>query len=199
MIKVFYNGLLSSNVYVVYDSGEAIIIDCGAPVNDISLFVKENDLRVKAIVLTHGHYDHVNYIEDYINEFGDASLICHSDEIKVLNDSEANVSIYFGEGRIYNYDYSTVNEGDIITVGSLEFIVMHTPGHTPGGMCLYCEKKKLLFTGDTLFHMGYGRTDFKYGDRRLLLCSVLRLLRLDGSITFYSGHGEKAKIKDEQI
>ena len=198
MIKAFYEGLLSSNVYVVYDGGEAIIVDCGMEIDKIKTFVLENGLSVKSIVLTHGHYDHVNYLEDYVREFENASVICHADEIKVLTDSVANVSVYFGAPRVYDFNFKTVDEGDIISVGSIKFTVLHTPGHTPGGICLYCEEKKLLFTGDTLFHSGYGRTDFKYGDSRLLLCSVLRLLRLDSSTTFYSGHGDKSKIKNEQ-
>ena len=197
MIKSFYHGLLSSNVYVVYDSGEAMIIDAGATVAPIKEFVEKNDLTVKYIVLTHGHYDHVNYIGDYLKAFEGAVAVCHADEIATLCDSEANVSALFGAECVYNHDYTTVREGDSLSVGTLNFKILHTPGHTPGGICLYEKDAEVLFTGDTLFHQGYGRTDFKGGDWRTLVASLRRLLSLDGNVRFFSGHGDSARIQDE--
>jgi glyoxylase-like metal-dependent hydrolase (beta-lactamase superfamily II) len=130
MIKTFYHGLLSSNVYVVYDSGEAMIVDAGASLPAIKEFITANALKVKYIVLTHGHYDHVNYIGDYARAFDGATVICHEDEVATLCDSEANVSVLFGEECVYNHDYTTVREGDTLSVGTLNFKIMHTPGHT---------------------------------------------------------------------
>lgn len=197
MIKAFENGLLSSNVYLVYSLGEGIIVDCGVRVDLVKKFALENNIEIKYIVLTHGHYDHCGYLPDYIKAFPNSSVICHTDEVQVLTDSEANVSEYFGLPSVYNYDYKLVNEGDKIKVGELEFKVLHTPGHTPGGICLLCEEKSFMLTGDTLFKNGYGRYDFKYGDFKSLRMSLYRLLSLDGNIVFYSGHGEKSTIKDE--
>ena len=197
MIKSFYHGLLSSNVYVVYDSGEAMIIDAGASVEPIRDFVVANALKVKYIVLTHGHYDHVNYIGDYLRTFEGAVAVCHEDEVSTLCDSEANVSVLFGKECVYNHDYTTVREGDKLCVGSLSFEVMHTPGHTVGGICLYERNAGVLFTGDTLFHQGYGRTDFKGGDWHALVASIRRILSLDGETRFFSGHGDSAKIKEQ--
>jgi glyoxylase-like metal-dependent hydrolase (beta-lactamase superfamily II) len=197
MIKKFDNGLLSSNVYLVYSKNQGMIVDCGALVDPVSKFAKENNIEVKYIVLTHGHYDHVNYIGDYARAFDGATVICHEDEVATLCDSEANVSVLFGAECVYNHDYTTVREGDTLSVGTLNFKIMHTPGHTPGGICLYEEKVGVLFTGDTLFHQGYGRTDFKGGDWHLLVKSLKRLLALDGETRFFSGHGDSAKIKDE--
>lgn len=198
MIKTFSCGLLDSNVYVVYDAGEAMIIDAGANVDIINDFIRKNNLLVKYIVLTHGHYDHVNYIGDYIRTFDGAKAVCHESEVETLCDSEANVSLLFGRECIYNHDYFTVRDGDILRIGSLELEIMHTPGHTVGGICLYERNIGVLFTGDTLFHRGYGRTDFKGGDFRALVGSIRRILALDGETIFYSGHGESAKIKDEK-
>lgn len=197
MIKTFYHGLLSSNVYVVYDSGEAMIVDAGASVAPIKEFIDQLSLKVKYIVLTHGHYDHVNYIGDYLNTFDGAVAVCHENDVATLCDSEANVSALFGAECVYNHDYTTVREGDSLKVGALNFKILHTPGHTPGGICLYEKDAEVLFTGDTLFHQGYGRTDFKGGDWRALVASIRRLLALDGEIRFFSGHGDSAKIKDE--
>lgn len=197
MIKTFYHGLLSSNVYVVYDLGEAMIVDAGASIGPIKEFIEEKALTVKYIVLTHGHYDHVNYIGEYIRAFEGALVVCHTDEVATLCDSEANVSMLFGEECVYNHDYTTVREGDFLRVGSLKFEIMHTPGHTIGGICLYEKDAGVLFTGDTLFNQGYGRTDFKGGDWRALVTSIHRLLSLDGETRFFSGHGDSAKIKEQ--
>lgn len=198
MIKTFANGLLSSNVYLAYKNGEGMVVDCGAPVCEISDFVKESKIEIKYVVLTHGHYDHVCCLPDFIKAFPNAKICAHKDEVKVLSDSEANVSELFGAPCVYNYDYTLIKEGDILSVGDLDFKVLHTPGHTPGGICLLCERERLMLTGDTLFKNGYGRYDFKYGDFSLLRSSLYRLLDLDKDITFYSGHGEKSTIADER-
>ena len=194
MIKKFDNGLLSSNVYLVHSQNQGMIVDCGALVDPVSKFAKENIIEIRYIVLTHGHYDHVGYLPEYIKSFPNAKVMCHKEEIKVLSDSEANVSELIGAPCVYNYDYTLLSEGDKIELGDLSFTVLHTPGHTPGGICLLCEKEKILFTGDTLFKNGYGRYDFKYGDFSLLRSSLYRLLELDNDITFYAGHGEKSTI-----
>ncbi len=197
MIKTFSSGLLGSNVYVVYDSGEAMIIDAGARAEQIKEFIENNGLCVKYIVLTHGHYDHVHYIGDYIRAFEGARAVCHEREVETLCDSEANVSSLFGAECVYNHDYTTVCEGDTLRVGTLEFLVMHTPGHTPGGICLYEKNAGVLFTGDTLFHRGYGRTDFKGGSFRELVSSIRRIMTLNGETIFYSGHGNSARLCEQ--
>lgn len=198
MVKTFSGGLLDSNVYVVYDGGEAMIIDAGVQVGQIKEFISKNELRVKYIVLTHGHYDHVNYIGDYLRAFEGAEAVCHESEVDTLCDSEANVSCLFGLESVYNHDYKTVRDKDTLTIGALEFSVMHTPGHTVGGICLYCKSAGVLFTGDTLFNRGYGRTDFKGGSFRELLNSIRRIIALDGETVFYSGHGDSARLKEQK-
>ncbi len=200
MQKNFKNGLFGSNTYVVWDEStlEAMIIDCGNEPREIEKFCIDNNLNVKYIVLTHGHYDHADFACAYKAIFQKARLFAHEKEKIVLCDSEANVSYLVGDSCVYPMPDISLNDGDILTLGDTSFTVLHTPGHTPGGICLYCEKEKLLFTGDTLFAGGRGRTDFKYGDERVLLSSLARLCRLDGETEFYSGHGEKGIIKNER-
>ena len=93
----------------------------------------------------------------------------------------------------------TVRDGDEISVGGLTFRVLSTPGHTPGSICLYCESEGVLFTGDTLFVCGYGRTDFKYGSTSELIESLRRLGSLDGDTVFYPGHGMAGLLKNERL
>ena len=120
--------------------------------------------------------------------------------MKFIIDLKANLSPYIATTKVYSYPYVTVNEGDMISIGKndeISFKIIHSPGHTPGSMCLFCEKDKVMITGDTLFKGSYGRIDFKYGSRMDMYASLQRLLSLDPEITFYPGHGEESKIKYE--
>ena len=202
MIKKIDGGLLGSSVYVVYteESKKAIIVDCGVPINEITKFTESNNLTVDYIVLTHGHFDHVDYIDSYINAFPNAKILCHVDELKVLLDPEANLSPWLSTPKVYSHNYTTVTDGDIISIGEndkISFKIIHTPGHTPGSICLLAEKEKLMITGDTLFKGSYGRIDFKYGNRSDMYSALRRLVALDGDIRFYPGHGEDSLISKE--
>lgn len=205
MIKIFSSGLLSSNTYVVWEenSKDGMIIDCGVPINIIDTFILEKDIKVKYVVLTHGHFDHAEYVTEYEKQYKDAKIICHEKELSVLLDIEANLSSWGDCPSKYSCNYSTVKEGDILTLGEkgqgtcMNFTVLHTPGHTPGCLCLYDEKSKIMFTGDTLFKRGYGRTDFKYGDSSVLFSSLRRLLKMDKEIVFYPGHDQASTIGKE--
>lgn len=210
MIKIFPSGLLDTNTYAVWDETTRVgmVIDCGVKPALVKDYVKDMGITVKYVVLTHGHFDHAEYVEEYAAEFPSAQLICHRDERAVLYDTEANLSFWGGRPRAYDCNYTYVEEGDILSLSNKEnteksgeecmnFTVLHTPGHTPGGICLYCERDKIMFTGDTLFRHSYGRTDFKYGDTKKLMESLKRLYAMDKDITFYPGHYGSSTIGDE--
>ena len=199
MYKTFSGGLLSSNTHVVWDedSRECMIVDCGNPAREIARFVSGEGLTVKYVILTHSHFDHAHYISDFASAFPEAQICAHKDEVKLLCDPEANVSIYFGTPERYPAPDRIFNTGDRITLGKLEFSVLCTPGHTPGSICLYCKSEKLMLTGDTLFECGRGRCDFKYGSEEEMAASLHRLLSMDTDILFLSGHGAPSYIGDE--
>lgn len=205
MIKIFSCGLLDTNTYVVFESTskEGMIIDCGVDPSIVLSFVTENELSIKYIVLTHGHFDHAEYAEEYEKVFENAKMVCHVDEKQVLYDTEANLSSWGRFPHCYDCIYTYVKEGDILTLGEksantcMNFKVLHTPGHAPGSMCLYDEKSKIMFTGDTLFKRSYGRTDFKYGNTADMYSSLRRLFSMDRDITFYPGHYGSSTIGDE--
>ena len=199
-IRTFSNGLLGSNTYLVWDedSREAMVIDCGNAPRETAKTCEKQGLKLKYIALTHGHYDHADYVELYKASFPKAQLVCHADEVRVLTDPEANVSMLLGLIRSYPAPDLTVDEEVTLTLGGLTFKVIHTPGHTPGSICLYCESEKTLFTGDTLFVGGYGRTDFKYGSLADLTASLRRLTALPEDTEFYSGHGEAGRLCRER-
>ena len=194
-IKAFTNGLLSSNSYVVWNDGECMIIDLGVNPQQVSEFISKMDLSVKYLVLTHGHYDHAHYVGAYIGLYPDASVICHENEYKVLTDEIANVTSYVGCPCKYDYDYTFVKDGDIISLGGLNFKVLNMPGHTPGCICLHCESDGVMFTGDVLFAYSYGRTDFKYGSQPDMIASLRKIRDMDKSITIYPGHDECATLE----
>lgn len=210
MIKTFPCGLLDTNTYVVWEdqTKEGMIIDCGVEPNTVLSFVKEQGLSIKYVVLTHGHFDHAEYAEEYERLFSEAKIICHRDEEAVLYDMEANLSVWGKRPRAYDCKYTYVEEGDVLSLGNgknseksggecMNFQILHTPGHTPGCICLYNERDKIMFTGDTLFKRSYGRTDFKYGDSRLMYCSLKRLYSMNPDIVFYPGHYASSTIGDE--
>ena len=158
------------------DNAKALGIDLGA---------------VDIAVLSHGHYDHVCYIDQFVNSFPDAKLLCHTDEVAILRDMEANVSSLFGSPCVYNQEFSLLNEEDTLTVGDLSFRVLSTPGHSQGSICLYHQQEGRLICGDTLFYGGYGRTDLYNSDQTKLIASLRRLMReLPKETLIYPGHGE---------
>lgn len=193
-IKKFENGLLSSNGYIVWNGDECAIVDAGVKPLFMNEFISAKGLKVKYIVLTHGHYDHAHYIGEYIKLYPGATPICHRDEIQVLRDPCANVSSLLGSSTSYDYSMTTVDNGDILSLGTLDFKVLNMPGHTPGCICLYEENAKAMFTGDVIFANGFGRTDFKLGDYSKMIDSLRQISKMDKSITIYPGHGESALL-----
>ena len=199
MIKLFNNGLLDSNTYVyATETGNAMIIDFGVPLDTVLEYVKEKSLTVDYLVLTHGHYDHINYIGDYKKAFHDATVICHEEEMPLICDPEGNLSSYFGLNNSYDVGYKTVREGDRVLLKNggecTIFEVIHAPGHTPGCICLYEPNEKIMFTGDVVFANGYGRTDFKYASPSDMLNTLRRIFKEFKGTRIFPGHYNDAKI-----
>ena len=199
MYKCFSEGLLGSNTYVYWDrvSGEGCVIDLGNPPKRIEELCKRENIRIKYLVLTHAHFDHAEYLSEYRKVFSDALLVAHRSEVCVMTDAEANVSMLVGGYSNYGTPDIEVEEGDKISLSGSELTIISTPGHTPGSICLYNERDKLLFTGDTLFEAGWGRCDFKLGSEDALRRSLSRLRTLPRDVVVLSGHGGATTIGDE--
>ena len=200
MYKLLSRGLLGSNTYLAYDAAtrEAMVIDCGNPVREVRELVAREALTVKYIVLTHAHYDHADLFAEYRAAFPEARALSHAAELPLMNDTEANVSVYFGTSRFYGYPDGELKDGERLYLGEVGYRVISTPGHTPGSICIFCEAEGVMFTGDTLFAAGRGRCDFKFGSEEQIHRSLARLLAMDGEITVLPGHGPATKIAAER-
>ena len=190
-----------SNTYLVWDedSREAMIVDCGNPADRLEDEVRALGLRVKFVVLTHAHYDHVLYLDEYRSAFSDASILIGRLDLPLLRDPEGNVSYLFGDSRAFAGADGELSEGDTLSLGECIITVLHTPGHTPGCICLYSRESELMLTGDTIFAGGgIGRTDFKYGDFETLMASLKRIRSMNPSVTILPGHGGASKIEYEK-
>ena len=177
LIKCLPVGHLMTNCYVVTDEAtlECAVIDPGDESNTILYYLEDNHLTCRAILLTHGHYDHTGAV-DAVHEETGASVYMHA--------LDAGKAVAF-DSYAYQPPEGTIfyKEGDEVKVGSLTFRVMETPGHTPGGVTLICGDA--LFTGDTLFNGSCGRTDFPGGDMEAELQSLAKIAALPGDYEVY--------------
>ncbi len=203
----FTNGLLGANAYLVWNEADpekpAFVLDLGVPPSYIRDYAAANGITVKYLIYSHGHYDHAYYAAQYKEQFPDALLLGHEAEAVILSDPVANVSELCGDAGCYPLPDKTLADGDTVVLGdgnnAAVWRVIHTPGHTPGGICLYCEATETMLTGDTLFSEGgFGRYDFKYGDVSILYKSLERLLSMDGNIRIFPGHGGMSAIGRER-
>ena len=196
--KRFTNGLLGANTYLVWDrdSREAAVIDAGNPPEPAEVFDKEHGLSVKYIILTHAHYDHVLYLEDFLAAFPGAVSAIHPEDDKIMDDPRLNCSLLFGSEEKFPHCFLMLEEGDELKLGETVLKILHTPGHTEGGICILAEG--MLFSGDTLFYDSFGRMDLGRGDVKKMANSLGRLFELPGETVVYPGHGTRTTIAREK-
>ena len=189
-VKVNAGGMMGINCYIIQDeeTKETMVIDPGGSFPKIEEMLGVLGANVKYILLTHCHADHIGAVNEVKEKFGGKILIHRFDE-EGLKNPIINLSTHIGLGNIVLDDDSRLNDGDILHVGNLEFKVIHTPGHTVGGICVYCEKEKLLFSGDTLFRGSWGRTDLPTSNFEQIIESITtKLMVLPEDTIVYPGH-----------
>jgi glyoxylase-like metal-dependent hydrolase (beta-lactamase superfamily II) len=198
IIKRLVVGHLSANCYIVglESRGEGMVIDPGGNQEDIIKAIDESGLEIKTIVLTHGHSDHIAALRDVQDHTG-AQVAIHIEDADFL-EGRGSFSSQFGISYRTPYPPNRLlREGDVIDVGSLSFKVIHTPGHTPGSICLQTGDK--VFTGDTIFRRGIGTTLMPGSSRRELLESIhTRLMVLPDETILYPGHGRETTVGAER-
>ncbi len=198
-IKTLVLGPLQTNSYVIYNnkSKEAIVVDPAAEAEKIINFLKEYDLVCRAIMLTHGHFDHILGVKD-LKEATGAHVYAHEEEVDLLENPNLNASSQVGQAYTVKVDVTLKDEQILDLIGQ-KIKVIHTPGHTAGGVCYLFEEENVLISGDTLFQASIGRSDFPTGNGRVLIDSIrTKLMVLDENIDVYPGHGNPTSIGYEK-
>lgn len=196
ILKIIPTGMFGSNTYIIGDSREGVIIDAGVSADEIMNAVKEFNLEIKFIILTHGHIDHICCADEYRTKLG-APVFIHECDSEYLTDPEKNASSLIWKSLSFNSADKLLKDGDVLKAGSLDFTVLHTPGHTPGCICI--KVGNILFSGDTLFKDSVGRTDLAGGSYESLVRSINeKLMPLGEDVIVYPGHGPSTTIGYEK-
>ena len=188
----------ASNCYLAIQDGHAYVIDPSASVERILRALQENEVECDGILLTHGHFDHIGGV-NLVKEKTGAKIVAHKDEEEMLIDSGKN------EFRANNgYDMEPViadifvEDGSKLDFGDKKIHVLHTPGHTKGGVCYIFEDDRIMFSGDTLFRLTAGRADLYGGDARTELMSLAKIGELEGDYKVYPGHDDATTLDFER-
>lgn len=204
-LKTVVVGLLETNCYICSNTkNEAVVIDPGFEPDKILAEIRKDNLDVKLIVITHGHFDHVSAIGDIKEVYKNAKIYIHKDDIEwykrgkqIARDS---FGITFADMSMPDInDVKYIKDGDIIELGEISFEVMHTPGHSEGCVSLIDKKNKMVFSGDTLFKGAIGRTDLIGGNSSHIHNSIKnKLFKLNDDYKVYPGHGSFTTIGEEK-
>lgn len=193
-IETIVVGMMEANCYIVGDKStkEVFIIDPGADYKKIKNIIDRDNLKPKAVINTHGHGDHIGADSEF-----NLPIWIHRLDAEFLQDPSKNLSGMLGFLLKTKKAKRLLKDKDILKIGNVKLKVLHTPGHTPGSICLKADK--VVFTGDTLFHEGVGRTDFAYGSQEDIIRAIKeKLFTLDDSYIVYPGHGPASTIGHEK-
>lgn len=194
-------GPVQTNCYFLYDekTKRGIIVDPGDDAEKLISYIEKKGLQIEAILLTHGHFDHIMAVPELKKRFG-VPVYASEREKEVLNDPMVNLSLQMDRRGIRIEADTYLKDGDTLMLLGEEVRCILTPGHTVGGMCYYFPQSCLLFSGDTLFQESVGRTDFPGGSMKELIRSIREKLFVLASATrVYPGHGLATSIETEKM
>lgn len=196
MLKAFTVGPMEANCYILYnpDKREGLIIDPGAEGSRLIKFIKQEKISINYIINTHGHPDHIG-ANRKIKEHTNAPILIHQYDAPMLTKSESVLPLIFPLESSSPPADTFIKDGDLIECAGMKLKVLHTPGHTPGGISLLIDDS--IFTGDTLFSGSIGRSDLPGGSQEVLLNSIKKILSLDENLIIYPGHGPSTTVSEE--
>lgn len=203
MIKVFNNDNITnctvSNVYVLGKKGyPCIVIDMGLATDDIIEYIKSHHEKAEALLLTHGHYDHISGISKFLKEFPNTPIYIPSEDEECLRNPKLNGSAYHSKKISFDVKATPVKDGDVLKFKAAKIAAIHTPYHTCGSTCYLVEEDNALFTGDSLFKGSIGRSDFVNSQPEKVEESLKKIARLNDFTVCYPGHGPVTKLIDEK-
>lgn len=201
MVKTFFERVdrLTSNTYIVGKINQnCLIVDLGNNDSSIIEYVKENYNLVEGILLTHGHYDHIQAVDSFIKEFNyNIPIYISKFDLELLNNPNLNCSALHNKKVITNFNPILIESEKDINLRSFNIKPIFTPYHTSGSICYLLEDENALFTGDSLFKLSIGRTDLPTSDSTKLNKSISKLFKLSKYLTIYPGHGEITNLEYE--
>ena len=194
-IKIMEVGMLGTNCYLAYceDTKEGIIIDPGGDGAKINKVIEDSGVKIKYIINTHGHHDHIGANQE-LKDFTGKDLLIHEADADMLTSTRQNSFLFGNQCKESPAADGFLKEGDIISFGNSSLEVIHLPGHTEGGIGLYSKDDQILFSGDTLFYGSIGRTDLPHSDYQKMTKSLARLMELPDETVVLPGHGPKTSI-----
>lgn len=189
------SSVFATNTYLVIDedTNKAVLIDPDGNGKQIAALLDKEGLSLEAVLLTHGHFDHIGAV-DALVEIKKVPVYISAKDEELLRDGMKNASAVFfgGKGIVCNAKPKIIKDTDMLTFGGLNFVVMETPGHTKGSVCFFAGDA--VFTGDTFFADGYGRTDLYGGNEQMILHSLRKLVTCMKGKRAYPGHGEPTDV-----
>ena len=198
-VEKFVTGIISTNCYLAVneETRQTAVIDPAACPSYLMGHIKSEGLKIEAVLLTYGHFDHIMGLDGFLKEY-DVPVYLHRDDEQLIKDPGLNQSGAYTSG--YTFGSATyIEDNETLKTAGFEFKVLHTPGHTPGGVCYYAEAEKVLFSGDTLFQSSVGRTDFPLGSMSDLVRGIReKLMVLPDDVLVYPGHMGETTIGYEK-
>lgn len=197
-LQILNVGPLNVNCSIFSVNDKCIIFDPGDDFPKIDQYIEKNKLTPLYILNTHGHFDHIGAVNDLKENYNIPFCVSKRDE-QIMEDSAKQAAIFGLPARKSPIIDKNVSDGDIFEIEGVKIKAIATPGHTPGGMCYLIENQNILISGDTLFYLSIGRTDFSYSDFKALVSSIKnKLFKLPDETVVIPGHGDKTTIGFEK-